>query len=188
MLLILAFVLLSASVIGFMVSRALPPSQKGAETVRNPPIPSIAPTLIPYPVKGSFVLKQVSGLQSVKLGVPFVINLIATSKDTVAGYDAILSYDESAFERQSVQNKADSFRIFTYNRGSHVSLSGTKNLQVSEPVRFADTPLLAFTFVAKKKGTYIFSLKAVGNESSKLVNESAQVSYPETSDLRLEIN
>lgn len=188
MLLILAVVLLIASIGGYIVLQKMPVNKNGAETVRNTPIPSIAPTLIPYPVKGSFVLKEQTGQTSFKLGVPFVINLIATSKDTVAGYDAILSYDLSAFARQSVQNKADSFRIFTYNRGNHVSLSGTKNLQVSEPVRFADTPLLSFTFVAKKKGTYIFSLKAVGNESSKLVSESAQVSYPETPDLRLEIN
>lgn len=189
MLLILALVLLIASIVGYSMSSRIQSNQNSAET-RNVVKPSIVPTLIPYPVKGLFALKaQSSGLVNAKIGDSFVIDLIATSgTDTVAGYDAILSYDKTAFERQSVQNKLDTFRIFTYERGVHVSISGTKNLQVTEPVRFKDTLLLSFTFRAKQKGSYIFSLKAVANESSKLVNESAQVSYPETKDFRLEIN
>ena len=190
MLLILLLILLLASIVGYFVSRRVQPNQNGAaRTSQVTIVPTVAPTLIPYPIKGSFVLKEQTGATNIKLGTPFTINLTATSsKDTVAGYDAIFSYDETAFERQSVQNKEDSFRIFVYDRETHVSVSATKNLQVSEPIRFADTSLLSFTFVAKDKGTFIFSLKPVGNESSKLVNESAQVSYPETQDFRLEIN
>jgi len=189
MLLILALVLLFASIVGYVVSQRMSSNQNGADTTQITSTPTAAPTLIPYPVKGLFVLKEQSGASSVKRGATFIINLIATSStDTVAGYDAIFSYDETAFERQSVQNKMDSFRIFTYERGTHISISATKNLQVSEPIQFANTPILSFTFVAKKKGTYIFSLKPVGNESSKLVNESAQVTYPESPDFRLEIN
>jgi hypothetical protein len=188
MLLILALVLLVASIVGYSMSSRIQSNQNSAET-RNVIKPSIVPTLIPYPVKGLFALKAQSGLVSGKVGDSFVIDLIATSgTDTVAGYDAILSYDKTAFERQSVQNKQDTFRIFTYERGAHVSISGTKNLQVTEPVRFKDTILLSFTFRAKQKGSYTFSLKAVANESSKLVNETTQVSYPEVSDFRLEIN
>lgn len=190
MLLILALVLLFASIIGYSVSQKIQSNQGGTDMTRVSALsPTVAPTLIPYPIKGSFVLKEHTGAKSVKLGVPFTIDLIATSsKDTVAGYDAILSYNKTVFERQSVQNKEDSFRIFVYDRDTHVSISATKNLQVSEPIRFADTSLFSCTFVAKEKGTFIFSLKPVGNESSKLVNESAQVSYPETQDFRLEIN
>ena len=190
MLLILAVVLLIASIAGYIVSRKLQVTQSGADMTRVPSlVPTIAPTLIPYPVKGSFLLKEATGKITAQVGVPFTLNLIATSStDTVAGYDAILSYDKEAFERQSVESKADAFRIFTYERGTHLSISGTKNLQVTEPVRFTSTPILSFTFVAKKKGTYVFSLKSVGNESSKTVNESAQVTYPETPDFRLEIN
>jgi len=188
MLLILALVLLVASIVGYSMSSRIQSNQNSAET-RNVIKPSIVPTLIPYPVKGLFALKAQSGLVSGKVDDSFVIDLIATSgTDTVAGYDAILSYDKTAFERQSVQNKQDTFRIFTYERGAHVSISGTKNLQVTEPVRFKDTILLSFTFRAKQKGSYTFSLKAVANESSKLVNETTQVSYPEVSDFRLEIN
>jgi hypothetical protein len=189
MLLILAVILLLASITGYFLSQRLNSAQKGGEVARISTLPTLVPTLIPYPTKGRFILKEREGQQSAKEGTSVVIDLIATSStDTVAGYDAILSYDISAFERQSVQNRADSFRIFPYERGTHLSISATKNLQVSTPIRFAETPLLSFTFLAKKKGTYVFSLKPVGNESSKLVNESAQVTYPETSDFRLEIN
>ena len=189
MLLILAFILLSASIVGYVVSQRMPFNQNGAFTVQITSVPTVVPTLIPYPTKGRFILKEQSGATSVKIGTAFTLDLIATSStDTVAGYDAILSYDETTFERQSVQNKVDSFRIFTYERGTHVSISATKNLEVNELIRFANTPILSFTFVAKKKGTYVFSLKSIGNESSKLVNESAQVTYPETLDFSLEIN
>lgn len=187
MLLILAGVLLLASVIGFFVSQRLQSNQNSGST-ETLVVPSVVPTLIPYPIQGSFTLREQKGQQSVQLGQSFVIDIYATSsKDTVAGYDAILSYDKTVFERQSVQNRVDSFRIFTFDRSKHLSVSATKNLQITEPIRFANTPLLSFTFVAKKKGTYTFSLKPVGNESSKLVNESAQVTYPESKDFRLEI-
>lgn len=187
MLLILAGVLLLASVVGFFVSQKLQSNQNSGST-ETLVVPTAVPTLIPYPTQGSFVLREQKGQQSVQLGQSFIIDVYATSsKDTVAGYDAILSYDKTVFERQSVQNKVDSFRIFTFDRSNHLSISATKNLQVIEPIRFTNTPLLSFTFVAKKKGTYTFSLKPVGNESSKLVNESAQVTYPESKDFRLEI-
>lgn len=196
MLLILAVVLLFASIAGYLVSvRIQSNSQAGSTTSPIPnlqsPISSLSlpsPTLIPYPTKGSFVLTEQSGLTSVQSGTPFTLNLIATSaNNTVAGYDVILSYDTTSLKRQSIQNKASDFRIFTYDRGSHLSLSATKNLEVTTPIQFTNTPILSLTFVGKQKGTYVFSLKPVGSESSKLVNESAQVTYPAVSDFRIEI-
>ena len=187
MLLILALVLLFASIGGYIVSRNLPANKQGQSTKVELPTPTIAPTLIPYPVKGSFVFSAPSGLTG-QVGTPLVIDLTATGTDSVAGYDVIFSYDTAAFQRQSIQNKADAFRIFTYDRGAHISISATKNLSITAPVTFAATPILSFTLLPQKKGTFLFSLKAVGNESSKLVNEAAEVTYPESSDLRLEIN
>lgn len=187
MLLILAVILLLASIVGYVVSGNLKSNQNSGTTEVHI-VPTVAPTLIPYPTQGSFVLSTRNGGGSAQLGQPIIIDITATSsKDTVAGFDAILSYDKTVFERQSVQNRVDSFRIFTYDRSNHLSISATKNLSITEPIRFADTPLLSFTFIAKKKGTYTFSLKPVGNESSKLVNESAQVTYPVSKDFRLEI-
>ena len=188
MLLILAVILLVASIVGYVVSQRMNVNQKGESTTQITIAPTVVPTLIPYPVKGSFILKEQMG-KTITLGNPFIIDVFATSsKDTVAGYDVVLSYDTSALENQSVQNRVNAFRIFTYKRTNHLSISATKNLTVTEPIRFTETPLLSFTFVAKKKGTYVFSLKPVGNESSKLVNEAATVTYPETNDIRLEIN
>jgi len=188
MLLMLAFILLVASLVGYIVSQRMNANQTGESKTQITIAPTVVPTLIPYPVKGSFVLKEKTG-QTITLGDPFIVDVFATSsKDTVAGYDVVLSYGTSALENQSVQNRADTFRIFTYKRTNHLSISATKNLSVTEPVRFTETPLLSFTFVAKKKGTYVYSLKPVGNESSKLVNEAAAVTYPETNDIRLEIN
>ena len=188
MLFALAILLLGASIVGFIVTQRMQSTQRGTDATQVQVVPTVVPTLIPYPTKGIFTLKARPGQQSGSVGTPFTIDLIATSsKDTVAGYDAILSYDTTSLTRQSVQNSVDSFRIFTFDRGDHLSLSATKNLQVTTPILFTNTTLLSFTFTAKKAGSYVFSLKPVGNESSKLVNESAQVTYPETSDIRIEI-
>jgi len=188
MLLVLAIILLVASIVGYIVSQRMNVNQTGENKTQITIIPTIAPTLIPYPVKGSLVLKEKAG-QDMKLVMPFTIDIFATSsKDTVAGYDVVLSYDTGALETQAIQNKADSFRIFTYKRANHISVSATKNLSITEEIRFAQTPILSFTFIAKKKGTYMFSLKPVGSETSKLVNEAAAVTYPETNDIRIEIN
>lgn len=180
--------LLGVSLTGYIIIdriRSKPTTTDSSIEVRV--TPSIAPTLIPYPTKGQFFLK-LRGTQSVQIGTPFILDLYATSgKDTVAGYDVILSYDMQAIERQSVQNLVSAFRIFTYNRGNHVSISATKSIQITEPIRFNETPLLSFTFLPKTKGSYLFSLKPQGNESSKLVNEATEVSYPEVIDMRLEI-
>ncbi len=189
MLFILALILFVASLIGYFVSQKMD-SGRGVSTTNYElrTTPSPIPTLIPYPVKGQFVLKERSGLTKIKQGTPFTLDIIATSsKDTVAGYDAIFSYDKTAFERQSLQNRSEQFRIFSYEREGHTSISATKNLTVNTDIRFSESPILTLSFIAKKTGTYTFSLKPVGNESSKLVNESAQVTYPETQDIRLEI-
>ena len=186
---LLAGVLLIASIIGYIISQKM--NKSGAVANRQLPPTTYplqpTPSLIPYPTKGSFVLKEVSG-KSLQAGVSFTLNLEATSKDSVAGYDVILSYDKVNLERQSAQSIAQAFRIFTYERGDHLSISATKNLSETKLVQFAQTPILSFTFIAQKKGTYVFSLKPVGNESSKLVNEAAAVTYPETQDISIEIN
>lgn len=186
---VLAGILLIASIIGYIISQKMNKSGAVANhqplTTNSAPLPT--PTLIPYPTKGSLVLKETSG-KPIQAGAPFTISLDATSKDLVAGYDVILSYDKANLERQSAQSLAPAFRIFTFERGGHLSISATKNVAMQEPVLFTQSPLLSFTFIAKKKGTYIFSLKAVGNESSKFVNEAAAVTYPETSDISIEIN
>lgn len=188
MLFVLAMVLLSASIIGYFLSQRVNSNKRGASQTQITIVPTVAPTLIPYPVKGMLVLESKGG-KTAKVGESFTIDLVATSsKDTVAGYDVVLSYDTSVFDSQSVQNSVAAFRIFTYKRTNHLSISATKNLSITEPIRFVQTPILSFTFTAKKKGTYVFSLKPVGNESSKLVNEAAAVTYPETGDIRLEIN
>jgi len=185
----LAIVLLVASIVGYFVFQNIKPKNPSGEMTQVAISPTAAPTLIPYPTNGQFTFKLKDGQGGLKQGTPFVLDLFATSgKDTVAGYDVVLSYDTQTFDRQSVQNMASSFRIFTYNRRNHVSISASKNIQVTDPVTFMETPILSFTFLPKAKGTFVFSLKPQGNESSKLVNDSAEVAYPETKDISLEIN
>jgi hypothetical protein len=186
MLLFLALFLFAASIAGYIAMRTLPNNGYQGIASQSNATPTVTPTLIPYPTKGAFVLSP--SVRQGTVNTPFTLQLMATSEDTVGGYDVILSYDKSAFTSQAVQNLTDSFRIFTYDKWpDHISVSGTKDLTITTPVRFANTPVIQFTFLPLRAGVYTFSLKAVGAESSKMVNEAAQVTYPSFSDLRLEI-
>lgn len=187
MLFALAALLLVASVVGYGLSQNMQNKKTAAGFAKTDTSPTVTPTLIPYPKNGSFTLKTTTSV--VKLGESFSVDLVATSGEKpVAGYDVVLSYDKSALDRQSVQNFVDAFRIYTYDRTpDRTSISATKNIQVNDQVIFSNTPLLRFTFVATKTGTFSLSLKPVGAESSKMVDDEANVTYPELSDLSLEI-
>lgn len=187
MLFVLAIVLFGASVTGYIISQNMQNKKTASGFTRQNMSPTITPTLIPYPKNGVFTLKP--SAQSMRVGETFSIDLIATSgKMPVAGYDVVLTYDKSAFNRQSVQNLEEAFRIYTYDRtADRTSISATKNIQVTAPITFADSPLLRFTFVAKKAGNFTVSLKPVGAESSKMVDDEANVTYPDLSDISLEI-
>lgn len=190
MLFILAIVLLVASIVGYIASRKMNVGLSATTTnytlsPTNFPIPT--PSLIPYPVRGSLSIKEIGNTPHI-VGTPITFAIIATSgKDTVAGYDVVISYDMSAFENQLIQNKLNSFKIYTFKRAKHISVSATKDLSVTEAVRMSNVSILSLSFLPKQKGTYVFSLKPVGNESSKFVSEAAAVTYPETSDISLEI-
>lgn len=187
MLLVLAVILFIASIAGYAISQSMQNKKTAAGFSQSVISPTITPTLIPYPKNGTFTLKASS--QSLKVGETFSVDLIATSgKASVAGYDVLLSYDKSALDRQSVQNFEESFRIYTYDRTpDRTSLSATKNIQITTPVIFSNTTLLRLTFVAKKAGMFTLSLKPVGAESSKMVDDEANVTYPDLSDISLEI-
>lgn len=187
MLFILAIILLAASVAGYFMSQNMQNKKTAAGFAKTDTSPTVTPTLISYPKNGTFTLKP--SVTSLKVGDTFSVDLIATSGEKpVAGYDVVLTYDKTALDRQSVQNFADTFRIYTYDRTTdRTSISATKNIQVTESITFSNTPLLRFTFVATKSGSYTVSLKPVGAESSKMVDDEANVTYPEISDISLEI-
>jgi len=187
MLLGIALFLLAASVAGYLALRTIPNQFFPDNAVHTKLPASPTPTRIPYPQNGEFTLESDS-LQG-RVNTPVTLRLVATSgTEEVGGYDVVMSFDKTAFDTQSIQNLVDVFQIFPYNKlPDHLSVSATKDVQVTGKVHFSHTPILQFTFIPKRAGMYVFSLKARGAESCQMVNESTQVTYPATSDIRLEI-
>ncbi len=188
MLIVLALLLLGGSIVGYLVIN----SKKGEGTenarAQRKAEPTVIPTRLPHPINGIMELKEEKKATSVPVGKPFVIQLVATSGNSkIAGYDVVMTYDKTAFERQAVQNGDTTFRIFTFDRENRVSISATKQLQSTQITQFEETPILSFTFLPKKKGRFTFSLKPLGQESSKYVDDTAQATYPNYKDLVLEI-
>ena len=190
LLIILAVFLLGGSILGFAISRSKKSVGQGDTTTKVIVEPTLVPTRIPYPINGMMELQvqKSQGLKVQSQGKPFTVDLVATSgKSKIAGYDVVMTYDKNAFVRQSVQNNDKTFRIFTYDRADHVAISATKQLQSTQVTTFTATSILSFTFLPKKAGTFTFSLKPVGKESSKYVDDGASPTYPATKDLVLEI-
>lgn len=150
--------------------------------------PTITPTLIPYPVLGSMTVQTKVGLKRLPNNKEFVLVVDASSEGkNIVGYDIILSFDKSAFTYVRTISSMPDFNVFSYERPTYISLSAIKSLQNNKIVSWNNQPLVEMVFVPKKTGTFVFTLSPEGKETSKLVDDTAQVVYPKTDKLELEI-
>ena len=96
-----------------------------------------------------------------------------------------MTYDKTAFDFVKATSLMDDFKVYSYDRPTYVSLSAIKSLQDNNVTTWNNQSLSELTFQPKKTGTYIFSLTAVGKETSKLVDEKTETIYPSTRQLQL---
>ena len=150
--------------------------------------PSIPPTLIPYPTQGAMMMKTKDGEKRYAVGSPVTVVIQANSEGKrIVGYDAILSYDNKGFSYQSSKSLSPDFQLYAYDRKTYVSFSGIRSLQSTSIDSWTSYPLLEVVLMPKQKGSYAFELSPEGKETSKLVDDKAQVVYPKTEQLLLEI-
>jgi len=150
--------------------------------------PTPTPTPLPYPTKGKMKLQTKNNATTFSVNTPIEITFTASSdNEKIVGYDVVLSYDTTSFQRGEIQNNDETFKVFTYEREGRVLVSAVKDLQAIETSAWEDHSLFTYTFTPQKKGTFTFSLKPFGQETSKLVNEKAEAAYTDYQDLQLEI-
>lgn len=163
---------------------------KQAVSSMNKPIePSITPTptLIPYAKKGSMYLFAPES--TVKEGQSITLQVQATSdKSDIVGFDMVVAYDDSILEFRSADSAVSSFKSYVYPRSGYVSVTMIKSLQETQATVFDKTDIATVTFTAKKKGKTIVDLTAKGNDSTKFADNNANVTYPDTNQIDLEIN
>jgi len=163
--------------------------QKQADIMVSPVLfPSITPTLIPYPTLGSMRLSTKDNEKRYKKNTQFTLILSARSQGkSIVGYDGVIGYEKQGFEFIKATSMLPEFKIYPFNRPTHLSVSGVKSLQNNSTTTWDDTVLIEVEFQAKQPGTYVFTLTPQGKETSKLVDDKAQVTYPTTGKLQLEI-
>jgi len=148
----------------------------------------VTPTLIPHPVLGSMTMSTEikESRLSIKKPVSLIVAAVSEGKNIV-GYDTIISYDKEAFSYTGAQSLLSDFTVYPYERPTHVAISAIKSLQSNTVTSWDNTPVLRVTFQPKKTGTYTFYLSPKGPEASKMMDDKAQATYPETSKLVLDI-
>lgn len=185
-----SMVLLILLVILMLVFQKKPPTktEELSSTVSSRVQSTPIPTLIPHPTLGSMTISAVGGVirfpNNKELSV--LISSSSEGKNIVA-YDAILSFDKSAFTYVKTASQMSDFNVFSYERPTYLSMSAIKSLQNNKSTPWNKQPLVEVVFKPKKTGTYIFMLSPMGKETSKLVDDKANVVYPKTDKLELEI-
>jgi hypothetical protein len=183
---------------GYLVSRNENLQQVIKNTVpssNSPSQDSVASSYVPQPasVVTNRELPWVEIVQADETAVsqnqPFTVTVRASSggKD-IAGYDVLLAIDPSQFEIQSIASELESFSILQFEKGTHVTVTGIKNLGQNEPTVFSETPILSVTLKPIKKGAATISvLLQQDKEQTILVDTDVVPVTPQVGSLSVEV-
>jgi len=80
----------------------------------------------------------------------------------------------------SVSSKSDAFQIFSFDKGTHSSVTGIKNIQVTEPTIFDETPLVSIILRPKMKGEGLLTVTSTKDkEKTQFVDNEVNVIIPQ---------
>lgn len=151
-------------------------------------VQTVSPTNVPEVYKASLSLqKDDQGV--ISSNKPFDI-IITASGDTspIVGYDVLVTYDRVNLEVVSSTSVNKDFSIFPFKRPTHMVLTGAKKLDAQDPTVFSQTPLVKMSFKPKKAGKYTVSVPSnVGRETTKLVNDKAQILNIKSQSIEIEV-
>ncbi len=171
---ILGVLVVFVIIIMFFVS-ALKPAKKQSAQTKN----QLSNTNVnKIPSVGSMKLEATT--PSVSKTQPVTLTLIADSnKYTVSGYDALVTYDTTAFDFVKGTSKIKDFSAYTFKRTGHVTVTAVKALQSNTPIEFVNVPVIELTFQPKKAGSYVFSVKkSIGVENTAIVTTTSKKMSP----------
>ncbi len=117
----------------------------------------------------------------------FIVKASSGGKD-ITGYDVLLAIDPNQFEIQSISSEVPSFSILQFEKGTHVSVTGIKELGQNEPTIFNDTPILKVTVKPiKREATTISVLLEQDKEKTMLVDTEVNPITPQVGSLEVEV-
>ena len=125
----------------------------------------------------------------VSLNQPFTIIIRASSggKD-IAGYDVLLAIDPNQFEVQSVTSALESFSILKFEKGTHITVTGIKDLGKNDPTILNETPIISITLKPIKTGEGNLSVLLTQNkEKTILVDTEVVPITPQVGSLKVDV-
>jgi len=138
------------------------------------------------PTEGSIKLTLEKG--SYVKGEKVSINLEADSGDkSVVGYDIVLSYDPMAFEFVSATSSLSDYKLYSYKKENHLTLTAVKNLSsASSPLK---SKIATLVFNPIKLGEYNFTLESsINSEKTNMVTDKTEILSPELNGVMIKTN
>jgi len=98
----------------------------------------------------------------------------------ITGYDALIGIDPEVYEVLSIESVAPGFQIFKFDKGMYYSITGIKDVHMTDATVFDNTALLTITLKPKKKGENIVTiLTSKDKERTKFVDKNVEVLTPQ---------
>jgi hypothetical protein len=106
----------------------------------------------------------------------------------IYGYDVLVDYDTMAFDLISATSRFPDFTLYKFPKDNYLALTVIQSVTSSKTYIFQDQTVAQLVFKPKKAGSFTFSINpAHGKEKTKLVDNKAQIIYPKTNNLTVEI-
>lgn len=140
------------------------------------------------PTKGFINLKNNSTVNQVNN--PVELNLMADSNgENVTAFDTVISYDPVSFDFVKAESKDLSFKVYSYKKDNHLTLTVVKISQNNIEKIFKNEEIVKLVFQPKAKGSFTFTiLSSFEKETTKFVNGKTEVIYPSVNEIRIDVN
>lgn len=113
---------------------------------------------------------------------------IDTNNENIVGWDGLIDYDFNAFNFISATSNIKDFKIYSFKRENHISLTSIKSLESKTPSIFKGELVATVVFQPKQTGVFSIGLKPeIGKEKTDMINTVTKRIYPQLNSLRLEI-
>jgi len=152
------------------------------------PSPSVTPAIEEKP-EGRFWLELTN--PETKLAEP--INLIVrgdSNKNSITGFDLILSFDQKQMKFVSQKNLNEEFEVFRTVKDDVVNITAIKKLNSNTSTVFDKTPLIELTFQPIKSGKsdFRFEFTPQSKTDSNMINDKSEEILEKVSGLKVEVN
>lgn len=125
-----------------------------------------------------------------KVSNPLDLNLtIDSNGENVTAFDTVISYDPVSFDFVKAESNDLSFKVYSYKKDNHLTLTVVKISQNNTETIFKDEEIVKLVFQPKAKGSFTFTiLSSFEKETTKFVNEKTEVIYPGVNEIKVTIN